>query len=539
MVYNKNVESDYSGSSIFRMKFHFWNLIYIYERKVFSLKKELTVNLMNTKKIALFLAILTSLSAVSCGSETSNIQNESTSVSDNETSNQEIQPSEINRENAVIGLPNLNFNGETINILDAGENVYAQDVYAEESGDVVDDAVYARNRSIEELLNITINPITYSESTLETADHLATIVLAGEDLYDLASVHQAYSAKYISEGYYHNFSGDKYIDFDKPWWNKEYMEEIVTGDNRIYFLVGDISLMYLKSLGCIYYNKEIYENIYKNADEPYELVFDGKWTLEKFDELVRGAYQDLNGDGNVNKGDLFGAYGTKVKSVEHFFYDAGVRSTTKNSDGIPELTLNNEHTIAVAEVIHKLYYENDGFLIASSDYFNDEINMFLSNEMLFAPTCFRHADVLRSMESDYGIICMPKYSEDDEYTTLVHDGTTVFVTPVTSKKTDMIGAICEAMAFYNYKTVTPAYYEVALKVKYSRDDMSSQMLDLISESAITNFGYAYASKLDSVPLLRTFVQNGAENFSSWYASHESNAVSGLQEVIDAYISMDN
>lgn len=90
-----------------------------------------------------------------------------------------------------------------------------------------------------------------------------------------------------------------------------------------------------------------------------------------------------------------------------------------------------------------------------------------------------------------------------------------------------------------FKTVTPAYYEVALKVKYSRDDMSSQMLDLICESAITNFGYAYAAKLDHVPQMRTFVQNGAENFSSWYASHESNAVSGLQDVIDAYISMDN
>lgn len=35
------------------------------------------------------------------------------------------------------------------------------------------------------------------------------------------------------------------------------------------------------------------------------------------------------------------------------------------------------------------------------------------------------------------------------------------------------------MAFRSYKTVISAYCETALKVKYSRDDQTAQMLDLI------------------------------------------------------------
>lgn len=489
---------------------------------------------MKRKAVSLALAVLLVLSSVSCASETQ--ISEDTSISPStDTQISEPQTTEINRENATLSLSELDFENTVINFLYVGEAVYAQDVYADESGDIVDDAVFARNRSVEELLNVTLNPIKYSDSTKETADHLATIVLAGEDLYDLASVHQGYSKGYVLDGYFHNFANDEYIDFEKPWWNTDYMEEMIVGDDRIYFLIGDISLMYLKSLACIYYNKQMYEEIYKDPDEPYELVFDGKWTFEKFDELVRSAYSDINGNGEVDDGDRFGAFGSQGKSVEHFFYGAGLRSTTRNKDGIPELTINNEKTIAFTELLYKLYYENDGFILASNnDTFKDELNMFLSNEILFAPTWFRHSDVLRTMETDYGIVCMPKYLDEDEYTTLVHDGTTVFVTPVTSQKTDIVGAVCEAIAFYNYKTVTPAYYEVALKVKYSRDDMTSQMLDLISSSAVTDFGYVYYQQVGGIPSMRSFVQQGAENFTSWYQSRESAALEGLKQLIDTY-----
>lgn len=482
--------------------------------------------------ISLVLSTLAIVSAFSCSN--ADTTNETTVIEENETSKVEIPLDEINRENAVLGLPELDFGETVINILYSGERVYAQDIVAEQNGEVVDEAVYARNLAIEELLNVKFNPITYSESTQTTSDHLAQTVLAGDDIYDLCSVHQAYTIKYISEGYFINFADDEYIDFDMPWWDTEYMEEMVVGNDRIFFLIGDISLMRMKSLGCIYYNKDMYEDLFGDRDELYDIVFDGKWTFETFDQYTRDAYADLNGNSIVDDGDRFGAFGSYYKSVEHYFYDAGITSTTKNADGIPELTMNNERTVNFVELIYKYYYENPGMKITTDDTFMDVITGFTSGNFLFAPIWLRYAENFREMTTDYGIICMPKYLETDEYRTLVHDGTTVYVTPVTSQKADMIGAVCEAMGYYNYISVIPAYYEVALKVKYSRDDKTSQMLDLISDSAYTNFGYVYALLMNQVTNFRGIIGSKTSDFSSWYAKNEATALTGLQSIIDLY-----
>ena len=48
---------------------------------------------------------------------------------------------------------------------------------------------------------------------------------------------------------------------------------------------------------------------------------------------------------------------------------AGIRSTANNDEGIPELTLYNETTVAFAEALHDLYFDNIGFRIAGGDDF--------------------------------------------------------------------------------------------------------------------------------------------------------------------------
>ena len=45
----------------------------------------------------------------------------------------------------------------------------------------------------------------------------------------------------------------------------------------------------------------------------------------------------------------------------------------------------------------------------------------------------------------------------------------------------------ESLCDENYYTVTPAYYEVAMKGKYLRDDELCQMFDLIRQTAFDSF----------------------------------------------------
>ncbi|MBO5219696.1 MAG: hypothetical protein J6C52_09715, partial [Clostridia bacterium] len=177
-----------------------------------------------------------------------------------------------------------------------------------------------------------------------------------------------------------------------------------------------------------------------------------------------------------------------------------------------------------------------GMTKGSDDAFKEEVKAFIGGEYLFAPLWFRQATELRDMETDYGIINFPKYDEKSEHQTLVHDGTTIYVVPTTSTQADKIGAVCEAMALYNYKHVTPAYFEVAMKVKYTRDEKSSQIIDMISQSAYTNFGYAYYLSLGgNICAYRSFVAAQSNDFASWYASGSPAVIEGLKTLSDLYL----
>ena len=47
---------------------------------------------------------------------------------------------------------------------------------------------------------------------------------------------------------------------------------------------------------------------------------------------------------------------------------------------------------------------------------------------------------------------------------MLHDGVTLFGIPITNQKLEETSITLECMASESLKTVTPAYYEVALKV---------------------------------------------------------------------------
>jgi len=257
-------------------------------------------------------------------------------------------------------------------------------------------------------------------------------------------------------------------------------------------------------------------------------------------EYSSKSYNDLNGNGTVDAGDLYGMAGTVGKSVEHFQYDAGIRTTERNSDDIPEIILNNEKTISFAEKFYNLYYNNPGAIVYTSDSPIDEemLTMFKNNELMFDPSWFYTAELLRDMESDFGIIPYPKLDENqEEYMTLVHNGSTMFYVPITisEEKYAYIGAVLEDMAYQAYKTITPAYFEVAMKAKYSRDDISSQLLDVMYESMYTDFGYCYASNLNSIGLLRELARGKTADFTSWYASKEQGAIDALEKLVDLYL----
>ena len=102
-------------------------------------------------------------------------------------------------------------------------------------------------------------------------------------------------------------------------------------------------------------------------------------------------------------------------------------------------------------------------------------------------TCFQISNS-RESNVDFGIIPYPKWDEaQDKYYSRI-EGCELFGIPKINKKPEMAGVILEAMSCESMKSVIPAYDDVALKVKYTRDDDSADMLDLAFENRVFDYG---------------------------------------------------
>jgi hypothetical protein len=285
----------------------------------------------------------------------------------------------------------------------------------------------------------------------------------------------------------------------------------------------------------------MYSDYFGNPDEMYKTVLDGKWTLDKLDEMAKPVYKDLNGNGQYDDSDQY-AYGVIIYNLtDHFTYNAGVRTTARDGDGIPYFVMNNERTASYTEKLYKLFYENAGGRVFPPTAESTDIEIpakFARGELLFDLGWFHVAERLRGMQTDYGIIPFPKYDESQpEYLALAHDCVPVYCIPKTCGKTEEVSAVLEAMAFETYRTVMPAYFEVALKLKYTRDstDDAFKIIDMIHDNCTTDFAYIYNYALGGIGLImRDLMAGKSADFVSRYEKMERTAQRGLEKLIDAY-----
>ena len=95
------------------------------------------------------------------------------------------------------------------------------------------------------------------------------------------------------------------LDFEKPWWPSNLIEQSTIND-KLYFVSGDISANVIYAMYVIFFNKGI-QNEFK-LEDPYQLVHDGKWTLDKMIDYSKGIYSDTNSNGTKDVGDRAGVY---------------------------------------------------------------------------------------------------------------------------------------------------------------------------------------------------------------------------------------
>lgn len=88
--------------------------------------------------------------------------------------------------------------------------------------------------------------------------------------------------------------------------------------------------------------------------------------------------------------------------------------------------------------------------------------------------------VFRAMETDFGILPMPKFDkEQKEYFSIVSTGSANTISIPVTADAERSGAVIEALSAESHYILTPAFYDTVLKTKAARDDDSADMLDII------------------------------------------------------------
>ncbi|MBO6053866.1 MAG: hypothetical protein J6Q17_09015 [Clostridia bacterium] len=499
---------------------------------------------MKTKLLSLFLAAVMLLPlAAGCANSADPAEDVSGDTPGAEPAvTEEAAETELSRENTPDNLPSdLDFGGLSVPILYRG-GVDEQEIYVEDlTGEIVDDAIYNRNVSVSERLNIEFQYRASGSGTAqEFPSEARSAITGGADDYAILSWAQYSTLPLCLSHLILDVSGAKYIDYDMPWWNTDYMDILQIGNDKRFFLMGDIALNSLKVTAAVFFNQAVCTDLFGEYDSLYGDVIEGVWTIDKLYDLSEKGYRDLNGNGKKDKGDLWGISATTVANTELFAYGLGLKVIGRDADGLPELIVEDERNYTVLDRLNELYWNNEGMNKSYDDNqaFNSPVvsNLFAANEILFLPLWLKTCESLRDMESGYGILPYPKLDEAQEnYISLVQDTSSIFCIPVTCRQPDEIGAVIEAMCAENYRTVIPAYYDTALKTKYSRDTMSSQMIDLIHDTSMTDFAYAYNYSISSIGTVMRSVVAANGSLASTVAKSVKAVRKQLSKLVDTYL----
>ncbi len=405
----------------------------------------------------------------------------------------------------------------------------------------VSQELYDRNRRCEERFGVTLTFTNNQGTDFATVmpKAIRQSAQSGSNDFDVVFSTQSVCVPLINEGLFLPISEfDTWIDLEQPWWNKGYIESVSLNSNAQYALFGHITYNQVERTTAVFANVTKLNDQHNIKDKDiFELVLNGKWTLDKMTELVNMGYRDLNGNSKKDDGDMFGLVHNS-EAYNWVAYSAGLEFTARNEEGYPVLNLNNERSVKLTEKMISLFFNNQNvYSLGNAEHlqhFGEGRALFVINRLYAAGWA-----QLREMRDDFVILPYPKFDDTiDGYhcavENLVQWG--CVSSTIDDDKLEMTSAVMEQICYDGYMNVTPIYYENDLKLKYSRGDdvdTQSKVIDIIVQGARTDF--LFVNDIGGLKnIFRESALTGKNSFASYYDSRKVQAELALEAMIDKY-----
>lgn len=388
----------------------------------------------------------------------------------------------------------LNFNNKEVAILHWNDADYEEFFVEDESGEIVSDALYKRNCNVEERLGVRLEFIgtagdTYNEAPFALT--LSTNVESGERPFDIVGAYSYTAGLCAVQNLYYDLSNVEHLDFEKPWWPNNLINQ-ATINNKLYFVSGDISANVIYAMYVTFFNKEILNEF--QLEDPFSLVHEGKWTIDKQFEMCKGVYLDSNANGVKDLGDRSGLY-VYTLHLDSYLWGSDI-FIIDSTNG--EFKLSDEF---MGEKTYSLQQKLKTFLGTSNDGIHvtvkeDNHKYFGDGVALFVPERCHRAIEYSDGDVDFGVLPIPKYDEDQaEYITIMGNTFSLYSAPVNVADANLAGAVLECMASESYRNVTPALYERSFQYRYSQEEVSAQMFDIAKNGVVFDMSRIFSNSL--------------------------------------------
>lgn len=437
----------------------------------------------------------------------------------------------------------LDYGGKTVTVLYWKEHTMKEFFAEEISGDLSGDAIIDRNIEVEKRLGVTLNFVAAAggsvSSTTDFRTKATADVTSGAGELDIIADYSRTAPAMALEGLLCDLNSLEYIDFEQPWWPSSMIEQCMV-DDQLYYCSGDISTNLLWMMVAPFFNKNLIESL--SLEDPYELVKSNSWTLDKFIELTSNSYSDLDGGGVVDDGDFYGLSFYEI-NLDAFFNGAGFVAIEKDSADklIASPNLTSQRTI---DLLDKLggYFNNSNDVTYSGstsvrDIFFEQRSIFTVDRVFIVAGKDNYGEQIgEKIEFEYGIVPNPKYdSSQEDYLTNVGHPFTMYAVTVAAKDADMSSAVLECMGSESFRRVTPAVFEMAMKLKYASDDTASEMYDILRSTVCFDLGRFYSAQIgDLYKTMRTEVEKNTKTFSSNVKAQIKIVENGIKTISKQY-----
>jgi len=362
------------------------------------------------------------------------------------------------------------------------------DVWVEaQNGDVLNDAVFKRNKNVEEALNVTVTMFAPVKgkyiSTIQTA------VSSGDQPYSMLDIDCNDVVNLFNKNLIYSTAVLE-TDFEKPWYDQAALEQLSICGKSIAFAPDTIYMDKLETV-VTFYNKALGEDL--GIGSLHQTAIDGKFTLETMLQYADAVSADLNQDGKMDSNDAY-----VISSQNDYGYysllGAGSRSAYSTADTI-ELNTSDERLINIlqrtGEIItdSHVFYNRQSFSATTTQV----AQMFANKQFLFLIRPLQSLYDLRNFDHSFEILPVAKFDDDqDHYYAPVNTyAGTIFCVPVGRTDYENIALVSDLLAAESYYEVMPVFYDVVLDFKLVNDPGAAAILDIVFDNRSYDLGLMF------------------------------------------------